>query len=80
MQKQIAGKGASANDGEVVDQLDRRDLKKPQSGFDDTKIKGSEEIKAPNQKAPETKFQRQRIGEGIVRLAGKNLEVDHGEH
>ena len=80
MQKQVAGEGASANDGEVIDQLDRRNLKELQSGLNHAKVKGGEKIKTPDQKAPEAELQRQRIGKGVIGLAGKNLEVDHGKH
>ena len=80
MQKQIACEGAGANDGEIIDQLDRRDLKELQSGLHHTEVECGEKVKTPNQKTPETKFQRQRIGKPVVRLVGKDLEVDHGEH
>ena len=80
MQKQVAGEGTGANDRKVIDQLDRRDLKELQSGLHHTEVKGGEEIKTPDQKAPEAELQRQRIGKGVIGLAGKNLEVDHGKH
>ena len=80
VQEQVACKSAGADDRQVVDELDGGNFKQAQPGLDNAEVEGGQEIKTPDQETPEAELQGQGVGEGVVGLTGKGLEIHHGEH